>query len=110
MRAGERQALLSVMKAGQGVNEHNEPVPAWVLHGRMWGQLFPLRGYERESGNERQSVAVYRCRVDYLEGRDVTADMKVEFDGLQFNIIAVHHDLVSRRTTDFMLGESPRGA
>ena len=110
MRAGERQALISVMKAGQGTNEHNEAIPEWVLHGQMWAQLFPLRGHERDSGNERQSVALYRCRVDYLEGQDITAAMKVTFDGLEFNIVAVHHDLNTRRTTDLTLGESARGA
>ena len=110
MRAGERQALISVMKPGQGTNEHNEPIPEWVLHGQMWARLFPLRGYERQSGNERQSVAIYRCQVDHLEGGDINATMKVAFEGLEFNIIAVHHDFVARRTTDLMLGEAPRGA
>lgn len=110
MRAGQRQALISVLKPGTGKNEHNEAVPEWVLHAKMWARLHPLRGYEVERNAERHSVAIYRCQVDFLDGRSVTAAMKVEFDGMEFNIIQVGHDLETRKTTDFLLGESDRGA
>lgn len=110
MRAGERQAFITVRKVGAGVNEHNEPVPEWVLHGQMWARLFPLRGYEVDRNTERHSVAIYRCQVDYIEGRGITAAMKVEFEDLTFNIVSVHHDLNTRKTTDLMLAEVDRGA
>jgi head-tail adaptor len=113
MRAGERQALIHVMKKGGGTNAHNEAVPAWVLHCKAWARLIPLRGYERDTSNERQSVAIYSARLDYLEGNTITPEMKVTvegIDGLEFGIIAVHHDLVTRKTTDLQLGEAPRGA
>lgn len=110
MRAGKRQSLISVMKKGPGKDDYGQPSPTWIKVAEMWAELEQVRGWEQAQARERQSVAVYRAVVDYLEGRAITADMKVVLDGMDFDIMSVHHDFNGRRNTTLQLGQTLHGA
>ena len=77
---------VTIQKSTNTQSDTGASVQAWVDHKKVWSTYQPLTGKESFTEDQEQASLMVLFRMRYLSG--ITADMRVIYDGLTYNIIA----------------------
>ena len=68
-------------------NTHGEIVPSWSTLATVWAYRKPLKGSEKQQSQQELAQAEYMFRIRHRT--DVTPEMRINYDGAYYDIIAV---------------------
>lgn len=109
MRAGTRSCPVDIYRKSTTQNDYGE-VLGWEKVRSAWASILPMRGTEDFRANERFSTVTHRFRFDFYDARDVTEKMRLDYEGRQFDIVAILRDEVTKGDIVIMAEEKSRGA
>ena len=85
MRAGRRNKRITLQSATETPDAHGQPVKTWVYQDKVWAEVRPLSGREREIAN--QAAAEVNVAFTILWRSDITSDWRVVYDGSHYEIV-----------------------
>lgn len=102
MQAGTLRDRITILKKTGGKDGLGQPLPeAWIEHVRLWANVKHPSGLSAINADADTSVVKASMRIRWR--KDITADMRVLFDGRTYEIDAVlpgdkreHVDLACR--------------
>jgi SPP1 family predicted phage head-tail adaptor len=99
MRSGDFNRRITIQVKQTGADELGQPMTSWVdVADSVPANILAATGKEYMGANEEVSKAQVSMRVRWRT--DITAAMRVVFDGGIFNIEAVLPDYAGRRYVD----------
>lgn len=91
MRAGDLRSRITIQKRGPTKDDWGTPMPdAWADLDTVWADVRHPSGLEMVKADATTSVVKASIRIRWRS--DVTAGMRVLFDGRVYNILAVLPD------------------
>lgn len=90
MQAGKLRHRVKLQRYALGSPEQTAsgaPDGAWADYITVWASVEPLNGRELFAAQEHHSEVTHRIRIRYRDG--VTADMRVNFEGVIYSVGAV---------------------
>lgn len=105
MKAGELNRQIVIQSRDSGSDAAGQPVDTWTTLATVWSKILGATGMGsiRQSAN-RDGVSVelnsYSFRIRYRT--DVDAAKRVVFDGNNYDVKQVRHDLAKREWTDLV--------
>lgn len=106
MQAGTLNRRITVQRRTGAVDELGAPLPdAWEDYALIWANIRAPSGMgsisaQFQSAGQEISRVMYSMRVRYR--KDITADMRVLYQGEAYEIRQVIHDLAGREHTDIV--------
>lgn len=105
MKAGDLDRLVTIQQRQPGEDDAGQPLETWIDVASVWANVKGATGMAsiRQSSlqdNVAASVNSYSFRIHYLEG--ITAAMRVDLDGVLFDIKQVRMDYAKREWTDLV--------
>jgi head-tail adaptor len=81
MITGEQSALILVQKkSGATDPDYNSQINMWLEYKKVWAKIEQLRSSERTLGMGQVDSGRCRICINYLDGRDITTDMRVVYE------------------------------
>ena len=93
--AGRLRHRLAIRQPSTSQNEVGEEITTWSTLATVWGRLEFLRGEEQLQAKQLQAEIVARATIRHRD--DVTTEMRLTYDGREYDIEAVLADV--RKTT-----------
>lgn len=90
MQAGRLRHRLTLRQPSTSRNEVGEEIITWSTLATVWGRLEALRGEEQLAAKQLTAEIVARATLRYRA--DVTTEMRVQYDGQEYDIDAVVAD------------------
>jgi len=104
LAAGDLNRKITISKPGATKDASNQVIPAWEPVFSLWAKILGANGMSAVRSAEAGIALApgkYSFRIRYrLVGIDTS--MRVEYQGLTFNIIDVRHDLDRHEYTDLV--------
>lgn len=101
MRIGKLNRQVSIQANQSVLDEYGEPLPAaWVEVAKVWADVQILSGLQTIKEGVDVSVVKASMRIRYRE--DLTAAMRVVYQGRVFDIRAVLPDVSKREYLDLV--------
>lgn len=72
-------------------------IPGWVDDAPIWANAEPIRGREYIALQQAESELEVRFTVNYLEGKDVTPDCRIDWRGTIYELVSPPIDVKARR-------------
>jgi SPP1 family predicted phage head-tail adaptor len=102
MRSGRLRQRITIQSRGEIRDADGGSVAAWAdFAASVPAEVVPLSGREFMSATAMQDEIQARITIRYLAG--VIPSMRVVFDGLNYNIVAVLPDPTARRHINLMV-------
>ena len=90
MQAGRLRHRLVIRQPTVSRNEVGEEIITWATLATVWGRLEALRGEEQLAAKQLTAEIVARATLRYRA--DVSTDMRIQYDGSEYDIDAVIPD------------------
>lgn len=87
MRIGELRHRVSIQKKRITEDELKQQTENWADIATVWASIEPLSGREYFSARQENSEVTTKITIRYR--RDITADMRVVFDGKILEVLSV---------------------
>lgn len=101
MRAGSLNRKVAIQKNDAALDAYGEPLPAtWTDVASVWADVKILSGLQTIKAGVDVSVVKASIRIRFRE--DITADMRVVYGDMIFDIKAVLPDLNNREFLDLV--------
>lgn len=98
MRPGKRNRQVTIQLLGSSFDEIGQPVESWSTFAQPWANIRFINGIESIKAGSEVSVSSASIRIDYR--RDITAAMRVVYNGITYQIKAVLPDEAKREHVD----------
>lgn len=87
MRAGRRNTKVLIESKTSTINSYGDPVDTWATFSTQWVEIASQSGKEFLNAKEQNSSVSMVLTSRYVDG--VTPEMRINYGGRYFNILAV---------------------
>ncbi|WP_044200659.1 phage head closure protein [Flammeovirga sp. OC4] len=91
-KIGERNCFITIEKKENSIDENGREVDNWVKFADRWAKVKPKRVNESQQEGQTVSFFVTDFIIDYMFDRQITADMRVLYNGGYFVIVGHYKD------------------
>lgn len=105
LQAGRLRHRLTIRQPTTSQNEVGEEIITWSTLATVWGRLDALRGEEQLAAKQLTAEIVARATLRYRS--DITAEMRLQYDNLEYDIDAVLPDPLKTSLTLTLTAPAP---
>lgn len=87
MRAGRMDRLITIQQRSDSQDSYGQPVPSWSTLAEVWADKKDVKASERFASEQRIAEQTTVFRIYWRD--DVTAKMRVSYDGKVYDINGV---------------------
>jgi SPP1 family predicted phage head-tail adaptor len=98
--AGQLDHTITLLRFTQSTNDYGEVIYTWTPYAQDWAELVPLSTSEKLQAAQVQTAVDVALRIRWRE--DVTAQLRVEIDGHQYELVGPPQEVGRHRFLDLL--------